>query len=223
MRHRKRSRRLVSKWEHRQALMRNLLTSLFVHERITTTLAKAKELRRAADRMITLAKRGDLHARRQALAVLQNKELVRKLFNEAKERFGERQGGYTRIVRVGPRRGDAAMMAIVELVAEKLEHKRSKKKIEADKEALAMAPKTEEPKAAEPQPEEAKEVAPEAEATAETAEEAPAEAPAAEAVPQEEAPAEEAKAEAPVKEESSSEEASPAHTEEAPAEEKKES
>ncbi len=153
MRHRKRSRRLVGKWEHRRALIRNLLNSLFVHERITTTLAKAKELRRAADKMITLAKRGDLHARRQALAVLQNKELVRKLFAEAKERFGDRQGGYTRIVRIGPRRGDAAMMAIVELVAEKLEHKRSRRKIEADKAALAMAPKREEPKVEEPKPE----------------------------------------------------------------------
>ncbi len=153
MRHRKRSRRLVGKWEHRRALIRNLLNSLFVHERITTTLAKAKELRRAADKMITLAKRGDLHARRRALAVLQNKELVRKLFAEAKERFGDRQGGYTRIVRIGPRRGDAAMMAIVELVAEKLEHKRSRRKIEADKAALAMAPKKEEPKVEEPKPE----------------------------------------------------------------------
>ncbi len=151
MRHRKRSRRLVGKWEHRRALIRNLLNSLFVHERITTTLAKAKELRRAADKMITLAKRGDLHARRRALAVLQNKELVRKLFAEAKERFGDRQGGYTRIVRIGPRRGDAAMMAIVELVAEKLEHKRSRRKIEADKAALAMAPKKEEPKVEEPE------------------------------------------------------------------------
>ena len=153
MRHRKRSRRLVGKWEHRRALIRNLLNSLFVHERITTTLAKAKELRRAADKMITLAKRGDLHARRRALAVLQNKELVRKLFAEAKERFGDRQGGYTRIVRIGPRRGDAAMMAIVELVAEKLEHKRSRRKIEADRAALAMAPKKEEPKVEEPKPE----------------------------------------------------------------------
>ncbi len=143
MRHRKRSCRLVGKWEHRRALVRNLLNSLFIHERITTTLAKAKQLRRAADKMITLAKRGDLHARRQALAVLQNKELVRKLFAEARERFGDRQGGYTRVIRIGPRRGDAAMMALVELVSEKLVHKRSPKKIQADRAALAMIPKGE--------------------------------------------------------------------------------
>ncbi len=149
MRHRRRSRRLVGKWEHRQALLRNLLNSLFTHEKITTTLPKAKELRRVADRIITLAKRGDLHARRQALAVLQNKTIVRKIFQEAQERFGDRQGGYTRIVKLGPRRGDAAMMAIVELVAEKLEYRRSKKKIQADKEALAMAPTTTKTKSAE--------------------------------------------------------------------------
>ncbi len=218
MRHRKRSRRLVSKWEHRQALMRNLLHSLFVHDRITTTLAKAKELRRVADKMITLAKRGDLHARRQALAVLQNKELVRKLFKEAQERFGDRQGGYTRIVRVGPRRGDAAMMAIVELVAEKLEHKRSKKKIEADKEALAMAPKTEETKATEAEGPQA-EAAPEAETVPESAQ---PEEPEAEASSQEEGSAEEAKAEteAPAEGEASQEATEP--TPEEPTAEKKE-
>ena len=220
MRHRKRSRRLVSKWEHRQALMRNLLNSLFVHERITTTLAKAKELRRVADKMITLAKRGDLHARRQALAVLQNKELVRKLFKEAQERFGDRQGGYTRIVRVGPRRGDAAMMAIVELVAEKLEHKRSKKKIEEDKEALAMAPKSEVSKPAEIETEEAQaEVVPEAETASESAQ---AEEPTAEASPAEEGSAAEGKAEAeaPAEGQTLKEDSSEPAAEETPAEKK---
>ncbi len=140
MRHRKRSRRLVTKWEHRKALIRNLLIALFVHERIKTTEAKAKELRRWADKMITLAKRGDLHARRQALSILPNKAVVRKLFSELRERYLDRESGFTRIVRLGPRRGDAAMMVFIELVTDKLEHKRSPKKIKEEAEAQAMAP-----------------------------------------------------------------------------------
>ncbi len=135
MRHRKRSRRLVTKWEHRISLMRNQVTDLLRHGRITTTLAKAKELRRVADRMITLAKRGDLASRRRALAFIRDKAVVRKLFGELREKYMDRPGGYTRIVKIGPRRGDAAMMAIVELVEEKLQHKRSKKKIEAERKA----------------------------------------------------------------------------------------
>ncbi|QJA05713.1 50S ribosomal protein L17 [Thermosulfurimonas marina] len=135
MRHRKRSRRLVTKWEHRVSLMRNQVTDLLRHGRITTTLAKAKELRRVADRMITLAKRGDLASRRRALAFIRDKAVVRKLFTELREKYMDRPGGYTRIVKIGPRRGDAAMMAIVELVEEKLQHKRSRRKIEAERKA----------------------------------------------------------------------------------------
>ncbi|RUM88444.1 MAG: 50S ribosomal protein L17 [Thermodesulfatator sp.] len=130
MRHRKRSRRLVTKWEHRVSLMRNQVTDLLRHGRIITTLAKAKELRRVTDRMITLAKRGDLASRRRALAFIRDKAVVRKLFTELRERYLDRPGGYTRIVKIGPRRGDAAMMAVIELVEEKLSHKRSRKKIE---------------------------------------------------------------------------------------------
>jgi len=137
MRHRKRSRRLVGKWEHRKALMRNLLVALFVHERIRTTEAKAKELRRWADKMITLAKRGDLNARRQALSILPDKAVVRKLFSDIRERYLDRDSGFTRIVRIGPRRGDAAMMVFIELVTDKLEHKRSPKKIREDAEAAS--------------------------------------------------------------------------------------
>lgn len=140
MRHRKRSRRLVGKWEHRQALLRNLLVALFVHEKIKTTEAKAKELRRWADKMITLAKKGDLAARRQALSILPNKAVVRKLFSELKERYAYRQSGFTRIVRIGPRRGDAAMMVFIELVTDKLEHKPSPAKKKAEEEAKAEAP-----------------------------------------------------------------------------------
>ncbi|NPB09738.1 MAG: 50S ribosomal protein L17, partial [Thermodesulfobacteria bacterium] len=167
MRHRKRSRRLVGKWEHRKALMRNLLVALFVHERIRTTEAKAKELRRWADKMITLAKRGDLNARRQALSILPDKAVVRKLFSDIRERYLDRDSGFTRIVRIGPRRGDAAMMVFIELVTDKLEHKRSPKKIREDAEAASMAPQTQ------PEAEAAPEEATAEEAAAQVSEETP--------------------------------------------------
>ena len=130
MRHRKVSRRLGTDTEHHIAILRNQVTDLFKHGRITTTLAKAKELRRVADKMITLAKRGDLASRRRALAFIRDKAIVRKLFTEIREKYMDRSGGYTRIVRIGPRRGDCAMMAIVELVEEKLKTKPSKPKRE---------------------------------------------------------------------------------------------
>ncbi len=116
MRHRARSRKLGRTSAHRKALYRNLVTSLLEHERIETTDAKAKELRRVADRMITLGKRGDLHARRQALRVVRDKAVAAKLFSELAERFRERPGGYTRVIKVRARVGDAAPMSIVELV-----------------------------------------------------------------------------------------------------------
>lgn len=101
----------------RKALFRSMLTSFFKYERIETTEAKAKELSGLADQLITLAKRGDLHARRQAAAQLQgDKEVLRKLFDTIAPKYNERQGGYTRILKLGPRRGDAAPMAIIELV-----------------------------------------------------------------------------------------------------------
>ena len=106
MRHRKASLKLNRTTSHRQAMFRNMVTSLFKHERIRTTGAKAKELRRWADHIITLAKRGDLHARRQALSIIREKGVVRKLFEEAHERFGQSAGGYTRIVKLGRRAGD---------------------------------------------------------------------------------------------------------------------
>ena len=116
MRHRARSRKLGRTSAHRKALYRNLVTSLLEHERIETTDAKAKELRRVADRMITLGKRGDLHARRQALRVVRDKAVAAKLFSELAERFRDRPGGYTRVIKVRTRVGDAAPMSIVELV-----------------------------------------------------------------------------------------------------------
>lgn len=117
MRHRKAGNRLSRTTSHRQAMIRNMVTSLLEHERIVTTTPKAKEVRKVADRMITLAKRGDLHARRQALAVIRDRNVVAKLFSELKETYMDRNGGYTRIIRTGNRVGDAASMAILELVA----------------------------------------------------------------------------------------------------------
>jgi large subunit ribosomal protein L17 len=97
-------------------MVRNMITSLLEHERIVTTTTKAKEVRKVADKMITLAKRGDLHARRQALSFIQDKSVVAKLFDNLKDEYMDRNGGYTRIIQTGNRLGDAAPMAILELV-----------------------------------------------------------------------------------------------------------
>ena len=117
MRHRKSGRQLSRNSSHRWALIRNLITSLLRVEKIQTTDAKAKELRRWADRVITLGKEGSLHARRQVLGIVQDKAVVRKLFDTIAPRFKERPGGYTRIIKIGWRRGDAAQMSLIELVA----------------------------------------------------------------------------------------------------------
>ncbi len=116
MRHRKKGRNLSRSPSHRRALLRNMATSLFRHERITTTAAKAKELRPYAERLITLAKRGDLHARRLVARRIADREVLGKLFDEIGPRYVERPGGYTRILKLGNRRGDAADMALIELV-----------------------------------------------------------------------------------------------------------
>ena len=100
----------------RKALLRGIVTSLFRYERIETTEAKAKELRKIAEKMLTLAKRGDLHARRQALAYMMDKDVVKKLFDEVAPKYKDRQGGYTRIIKTSVRQGDAAPMVIIELV-----------------------------------------------------------------------------------------------------------
>lgn len=97
-------------------MLRNMVTSLLDQERIVTTVAKAKEARRVAEQMITLGKKGDLHARRQALAYIRSKSVVAKLFDQLSSQYAERNGGYTRIIRTGSRMGDAAPMAILELV-----------------------------------------------------------------------------------------------------------
>lgn len=118
MRHRKTGRKLGRNSSHRRALFRNMVTSLFEHERIQTTDAKAKEVRRIAERLITLGKRGGLHAHRQAVAYVRDKGVVAKLFSEISPRYAQRPGGYTRIVKIGARRGDNAPMSVLELVQE---------------------------------------------------------------------------------------------------------
>ena len=139
MRHRRRSRRLGRTTPHRQAMMRNMVASLFQHGRIITTDTRAKELRRLADKMVTLAKDGSLHARRQALSVIRDRDIVAKLFEELKQKFVSRNGGYIRIIKIGPRRGDAALMSYVELVTESLERPKKKKSKEAKAAAAATA------------------------------------------------------------------------------------
>ena len=114
MRHRKRTAKLGMKSQHRRSTLANLVCSLIEHSRITTTIAKAKVARRYADKMVTLAKKGTLHHRREALAFLRHKPAVAKLFTELGKQHGDRNGGYTRIIRVGPRLGDAAEVAILE-------------------------------------------------------------------------------------------------------------
>ncbi|NTV41679.1 MAG: 50S ribosomal protein L17 [Syntrophobacteraceae bacterium] len=118
MRHGVSGRKLNRSTSHRFAMFRNMVTSLLRHERIFTTVPKAKELRRWCDWMITLGKRGDLHARRQALSLLREKNIAHRLFEELAPRYVNRQGGYTRIIKVGFRRGDAAPMCLIELVTE---------------------------------------------------------------------------------------------------------
>jgi len=165
---------------HQKLILANLATSLFEHGRITTTETKARVLRPYAERLITKAKKGDLHNRRQVLRVIRDKGVVHELFEEIAPRFAERPGGYTRITKLGPRKGDNAPMAVIELVTE--EYVAKAKTVRTQETAPAAAPE---------------ETAPAAEADTEAAE-APAEetAPEAEAEVTEEPPAEEATAEA---------------------------
>jgi large subunit ribosomal protein L17 len=116
MRHKVAGRKLGRNSARRKALFRNLTTELFRHEEIHTTEAKAKAIRPHAERLITLAKRGDLHARRLAARDVQDPEILRKLFDELAERYEDREGGYTRIYKLGPRKGDAAPMVFISLV-----------------------------------------------------------------------------------------------------------
>jgi large subunit ribosomal protein L17 len=116
VRHRNKGRQLSRTYTHRKAVLRTLATSLFLHERIETTTAKAKELRPFAERLITLARRGDVHSRRLAGRKIQDRQVLGKLFDDIAPRYAERPGGYTRILKVGNRKGDAAEMSLIELV-----------------------------------------------------------------------------------------------------------
>jgi large subunit ribosomal protein L17 len=115
MRHRKRRGALGVNPTHRQAMLRNLTSALLRHEKIVTTEAKAKEVRRLAEKLITLAKRENLHARRQVISLLRDKEMTAKLFSQLNARFSDRNGGYTRVYKYGLRRGDGSPLAIIEL------------------------------------------------------------------------------------------------------------
>ncbi len=123
MRHRKQGRKLNRTQSHRKAMFANMAVSLLTHEQIVTTLPKAKEMRAIADKLITLGKRGDLHARRQAISQLQDVKAVKKLFEVLAPRYAERQGGYTRVLKAGFRFGDNAPMAVIELVERNTEAK----------------------------------------------------------------------------------------------------
>lgn len=127
-------------------MVRNMVTSLFKHEQLETTDARAKELRQVAEKMITLAKRGDLHARRQALATIREKAVVHKLFDELKDRFMDRQGGYVRVVKKENRKGDGALISIIQLLLQEEEKKKGKKKGKAGTADKAGAKKKKEAK-----------------------------------------------------------------------------
>jgi large subunit ribosomal protein L17 len=192
MQHRKKGRKLGRRPDHRNSMLRNLSVSLIESERIETTVTRAKEVRRVVERLVTYAKRGDLHGRRLVLAALgNNQDAATKLVDDIAPRYGKRDGGYTRVLKTGFRRGDAAPTALIEFVEEALPKKRKRA-------ATKAAPKKAAVKPAEDVAEETPEAAPEAAA------EAP-EAVAAEATtPEVEAPGPEAAAESPGEEQSNS-------------------
>ena len=169
MRHRKAGLKLNRTSSHRKAMFRNMVTSLFKHERIRTTDVKAKELRRWADNLITLAKRGDVHARRQALSIVREKDVVHKLFAEAKEKYGTVSGGYTRIVKLGRRPGDAAPISSIELIFSE-EDKKKKKVKKKEKAVIKRKEVAEKKEAVEEKTEEKKEAVTEEKAAEESKE-----------------------------------------------------
>jgi large subunit ribosomal protein L17 len=171
MRHQKKTIKLGRTADHRRALLANQVCALIQHQRITTTLAKAKAVRPLAERMVTLGKNGSIHARRRALAVLRQKDVVKKLFDDIAQRSAERNGGYTRIVKLGARKSDSARMAFIEWVdAEHVaeekptkEKKAKRKEPEAKPQQVtpeAEQPTREEPKAEAPAPIQEKSTAP---------------------------------------------------------------
>ena len=141
MRHRRAGKKLGRDSSHRQAMLRNMVTSLFKYEQLETTDAKAKQLRPVAEKIITLAKRGDLHARRQAFAYIKDKAITHRLFGDLRDRYMDRQGGYVRIVKKGNRKGDGAPLSVIQLLPEEEGKKKGKKKGRATKAASAAESK----------------------------------------------------------------------------------
>ena len=195
---------------HERLMLANLATALFTHGRIQTTETKAKRLRPLAERMVTFAKRGDLHARRKVMTVIRDKSAVHKLFMEIAPQVDKREGGYTRIVKTGFRKGDNAPMAVIELVLEPVNPKPKTKKAKPEAEKPAAKPAvaeeveetTEAPEAVEESTESVEVPIEETEATAEApAEEAPADEESAAEAAAEEAPSDESADEAPAEEE----------------------
>ncbi len=129
MRHKRVGRKLGVVTKHRRAMFRNMATDLFRHESITTTDTRAKEIRRVAEKMITLAKKGTLQARRQAAAFIKDKDVLKKLFSELAEKYKDRPGGYTRIIKMGYRKGDNAPLSLIEIVQEDFKPKKKKKAV----------------------------------------------------------------------------------------------
>ena len=151
MRHRNAGYKLGRNTSHRRAVLRNLVTSVILMDRIETTITKCKASQPLVEKMITLGKRGTVHARRQALAYMMTPESVDRLFNVVSPRYGDRNGGYTRITRKGPRQGDAAEMAYIELLGaeQELDEKRQKREEARAKKREEMAKQLEEQKAGE--------------------------------------------------------------------------
>ncbi len=199
---------------HERLMLANLATALFTHGRIQTTETKAKRLRPLAERMVTFAKRGDLHARRKVMTVIRDKSAVHKLFMEIAPQVDKREGGYTRIVKTGYRKGDNAPMAVIELVLEPVNPKPKTKKAKPEAEKPAAKPvvadeveeTTEVPEAIEETTEAVEAPVEETEATDAPAQEATADEAPAEEAPAEEAPADEVEAEEAPAEEASAEE-----------------
>ncbi len=166
MRHSVRGRKLNRTASHRKALLRALATSLFRHKRIRTTLAKAKETKSFAEALITKARKNDLHSKRQVMSEIHDKEVVKELFGDILQKVGDRPGGYTRVIKLGTRKGDAADVAILELVdfnevmkakdEEKKEQKEAKKSKKKEKEIEEVAPEVEDAKVVEETKEEKK-------------------------------------------------------------------
>lgn len=208
---------------HERLMLANLATALFTHGRIQTTETKAKRLRPLAERMVTFAKRGDLHARRRVMTVIRDKSAVHKLFMEIAPQVDKREGGYTRIVKTGYRKGDNAPMAVIELVLEPVNPKPKTKKAKPEAEKPAAKPVVvDEVEETTEAPEAIEETTETVEAPVEATDAAAEETPAQEA-PADEVPAEEPTAEEPAAEESPAEEspADEAAAEDAPAEDEK--